>query len=105
LVIIGIAAVWRFNVPAALLGTLMGNPLFAPLWITLTCLVTGISPGQIKLPKETLREIVAYYSQIGLRYLIGNFGLSLIVAIVSYFIMIRIIQWYQAKKTEKSTII
>jgi uncharacterized protein (DUF2062 family) len=102
LVIIAVAALWHFNVPAALLGTLMGNPLFATLWITLTCLMTGISPGEIKLPKETFREILAHYSQIGLKYLIGNFGLSIFVAVVSYFMLIRAVHWFRGRKKYKA---
>jgi uncharacterized protein (DUF2062 family) len=98
LVIISLAALSSFNIPAALLGTVIGNPLFASVWITLTCLLTGISPGEIKLPKETFHEILVHYSQIGLRYLIGNFGISLIVAIASYFILIRAVHWFRGRK-------
>lgn len=98
LVIIVIAALWRFNVPAAILGTLMGNPLFAPVWITTTCLMTGISINDMKIPKEKFHQIFTHYSQIGLRYLIGNFVLSLFVAIASYFILIRAIHWFRGRK-------
>ena len=54
LVIIALAALSRFNVPAALLGTLIGNPLFASVWITLTCLLTGISPSRTKVMRHLL---------------------------------------------------
>jgi uncharacterized protein (DUF2062 family) len=99
--IFALATIWRFNVPAALIGTFMGNPLFAPLWITLSCLITGISPSEIKVPKEPFHEILKHYSGIGLQYLIGNGIVSLVVAILSYFILIRIIQWYRVKKGNK----
>jgi uncharacterized protein (DUF2062 family) len=102
LIIIAVAALWHFNVPAALLGTLMGNPLFATVWITLSCIITGISPGEIKIPKETIRVILAYYSQLGLKYLIGNSVVSLFVAIVSYFMLLRAVYWFRARKKRKA---
>lgn len=99
--IIALATFWKFNVPAAIAGTLMGNPLFAPLWIALSCLLMGISPSEIKLPKEPFHEILKHYSGIGLRYLVGNGLVSLVVAILSYFILARIIRWYRIKKEIK----
>lgn len=96
--IIALATFWKFNIPAAIVGTLMGNPLFAPLWIALSCLLMGISPSEIKIPKEPFHEILKHYSGIGLRYLVGNGLISLVVAILSYFILTRTIQWYRARK-------
>jgi uncharacterized protein (DUF2062 family) len=95
LVILAIVPLWKFNLPAALLGTIMGNPLFAPLWIALTCLVTRISPEEVKLPQETFNQILVHYSQIGLRYLLGNLGISLVVAIISYFSILRAVHWFK----------
>jgi hypothetical protein len=99
--IIALATFWKFNIPGALVGTLIGNPLFAPLWITLSCLITGISPSEIKVPKEPFHEILKHYSGIGLRYLVGNGLVSLFVAILSYFIVTRAIQWYRARKDKQ----
>jgi hypothetical protein len=98
LLILALTPIWKFNIPAALLGTLLGNPLFAPLWIVSSCLITGISPSEIKVPHETLRQILGHYSQIGLRYLLGNFVVSLFVAIASYFLVNRAVQWFRRRK-------
>jgi uncharacterized protein (DUF2062 family) len=96
--ILALVPVWKFNIPASLLGTFFGNPLFAPLWITLTCLVTGISPEEIKIPDEPFRQILAHYSRLGLRYLLGSFGISSIVAVASYFMLARAVRWFRSRK-------
>jgi uncharacterized protein (DUF2062 family) len=98
LFILALVPIWKFNVPAALLGTILGNPLFAPVWITLACLSTGISPAEIKVPDETLRQILAHYSKVGLRYLLGNISVSLLVATASYFIVLRAVRWVHKRK-------
>jgi uncharacterized protein (DUF2062 family) len=98
LFILALAPMWRFNVPSALLGTIFGNTLLAPIWITLACLLTGISPAEIKVPPETFPNILAHYSQIGLRYLLGNFVVSLVVAVASFFILIRAVQGFRNRK-------
>ena len=89
LAILALVPLWKFNVPAAVVGTLLGNPLFAGLWIFLACLIAGISPAEIKVPHESLRLILGHYSQIGLRYLLGNFVVSLVVGVASYFCVVR----------------
>ncbi len=101
LAIFALATVWKFNVAAALLGTLIGNPILAPFWIGLSCLVTGISPSQIKVPHDTLRNILAHYGEIGGKYLLGNGIVSLIAAIISYFILLRVVAWYRQRKNLK----
>jgi uncharacterized protein len=98
LFIFAIAPVWKFNVPAALLGTIFGNPLCAPLWIALSCLIMGISLSEIKVPHEDFRQILGHYSQIGLKYLIGNFCVSLVVAAASYFMVVWAVQWFRNRK-------
>ena len=100
LVIFAIASIWKFNVPAAIIGTLSGNPILSPVWIAISCLVTGISPKDIKVPNEKINEILAHYSQIGLKYLIGNFAISALVAIISYFVIIAVIRHVKKNKKE-----
>jgi uncharacterized protein len=98
LLILALAPWWKFNVPASLTGTFFGNPLLAPLWIFLSCLITDISPSEIKLPDENLRQILGHYSQIGVKYLLGNSLVSLFVAIASYFVLIRTLRWFYRRK-------
>jgi uncharacterized protein (DUF2062 family) len=101
LLILALLPFWKFNLTAALLGTTLGNPIFAPIWISMTCLVTGISPSEIKPPQETIEQVIVHYSQIGFRYLLGNFGISLVMAIISYFSIIRAVHWNK-KRHNKS---
>jgi uncharacterized protein len=98
LLILAIAPVWKFNVPAALLGTISGNPFFAPLWIALSCLITGVSLSEIKVPHENFQQLLGHYGHIGIRYLLGNSVVSLLVAIGSYFFLVQAIQWYRCRK-------
>jgi uncharacterized protein (DUF2062 family) len=102
LLILAISSLWKFNIPAAVIGTVMGNPLFAPIWITLTCIITGISPSEIKIPNESINQIIAHYGNIGLRFIIGNTGVSLVVAGISYFLVIRAVRWYKKKNMQKT---
>jgi uncharacterized protein (DUF2062 family) len=87
IIVFAIAAFWKFNVSAAIIGTIIGNPLLQPFWIVATCFITGISPGTLKAPKESLVNILAYYGELGLRYIMGNFVVSIAVAGISYFIV------------------
>jgi uncharacterized protein (DUF2062 family) len=101
IVILAIASLWKFNIPAAIIGTVMGNPLFAPIWITLTCVISGIKPSEIKLPNESINQILAHYGNIGLRFIIGNMGVSIVVAGISYFLVNRAVSWYKKKNIQK----
>lgn len=98
LVIMGIAAIWKFNIPAALLGTLSGNPLLAPLWITLSCAIAQLNPSEIKIPDESFFNVMAHYGQLGLRFLLGNLLISIVFAVVGYFIVVFFVTKYQKRK-------
>jgi len=98
LLILAIAAKWKFNVPAALFGTILGNPILSPLWIGLTCMVTGISPSKVKIDHESFFQTFAHFSQLGLKYLLGNFVISLSFSLISYFIVFRIVHWIRKQK-------
>jgi uncharacterized protein (DUF2062 family) len=98
LIIFALIVIWKFNVPAALLGTTIGNPLFAPLWISLSCLITGISPSQLKPPGDALHQVLAHYSQIWLRYILGNLAVSLVAAFIAYFVLIKLVIRYRGWK-------
>ena len=98
LLIMALAPMWKFNIPASIAGTLIGNPLLAPIWIFLSCLVVKINPSDIKVPEETFVNMLVHYSQIGLWYLLGNTAVSLVVAVISYFCVIGILTEYQKRK-------
>lgn len=98
LLIFAFATKWKFNVPAALLGTIAGNPLFSPVWIGLTCLLAEISPAEIKLPDESPHSIFSHYGRIGIKYLLGNTAISILFAIISYVTILWIIQWIRNRR-------
>lgn len=98
LVIFALAPLWKFNVPAAVLGTLLGNPLLAPVWIVLGCLIVDISPAEIKVPHEDFSRVLGHYSSLGLRYLLGISGVSLAVAVLSYPILFWTARWFQGRR-------
>lgn len=98
LAILALAPLWKFNIPASIAGTLIGNPVLAPIWIFLSCLVVRINPADIKMPKETFANIVAHYSQVGLKYLLGNTVVSLIVSVIAYFCVIGVVTEYHKRR-------
>lgn len=100
-VIVALAGLWKFNIPAAVLATLIGNPLFAPLWIFLSCAVTGLSPSHMKIPSDNFRHIIAHFSQLGLRYFLGNFLISTIVAVISYYVTTGLLSWNRNRRLQK----
>jgi hypothetical protein len=102
LLILAIAAFWKFNVPAALVGTLAGNPLLSPLWITLSCLVVRINPNELRMPEGTFFHIVGYYSRLGLWYLLGNAAISLAAALLAYFAVFRLVKWYVKRRRTRN---
>ena len=93
-----IATVWKFNVPAAVMGTFIGNPFFQPLWILLTCALMEITPPDRKVFQEPLSEVMGHFGKIGIRYMIGNFVVSLIGAIASYFLVLHAILLYRRRR-------
>jgi uncharacterized protein (DUF2062 family) len=95
--IMAIATVWKFNVPAAVLCTMIGNPLLAPVWIGLSCLIAQLNPAEFKTPDLTALQILGYYSHIGLRYLLGNLLVCTAAALVSYLFSLRICQAYRVR--------
>ncbi len=96
--IMALATVWRFNIPAAFLGTLAGNPLLAPIWVTLSCLIGRIDPMEFHAPHETVRHVFGHFGQIGLRYLLGNLGVSLVFALAAYFATAHVVRRHQSKR-------
>ena len=96
--ILALSPLWKFNIPAAIAGTLIGNPILAPIWIFLSCLVVRLNPSAIKMPKETFVNILAHYSQVGLKYLLGNTVVSLIVATIAYFCVIGVLTEYAKRR-------
>jgi uncharacterized protein len=101
IVILALAAAWKFNIAAALIGTILGNPLFMPFWVILTCVITGISPEEIKLPQLPFRQMFFHYSHIGVKYLFGNLVLSMAMAAISYFIILRSVIWFKRRESKK----
>ncbi|MBN1981189.1 MAG: DUF2062 domain-containing protein [Chitinivibrionales bacterium] len=95
LLIAALVPFWKFNVPAAIAGTLAGNPLFSPVWISLSCIIGEIDMKSFTFSEETLIEAFYHYSDVLGRYLLGNTVTSLAVAIVSYGLIHLVLKMYR----------
>lgn len=101
LIIISFVAVaMKCNVPAAVLGAAVGNPLFTPFWIGLSYKVgdtmlefLGIEPVSFHGKNWITRSV-----NFGLDYMIGNILLCIVVGVGSYFIIKRSVVYYRGKK-------
>lgn len=96
-----LAPFFKFNIPAALIGTLIANPFTMPLWIFLSCWVVGIDVSMIKSNEESLREIFGHYSNVLLKYLIGVSIVSICSAVITYFVSRIFLQLYFERKKKR----
>jgi uncharacterized protein (DUF2062 family) len=97
--ILGILAIpIRFNIFAALVGTLVNNPLFVPFWLTSSYKVGEIITRMgINLEKGIISNILEF----SISYLVGNIILATICGIISYFIMYIIIETYRVSRSQE----
>ncbi|MDD5067730.1 MAG: DUF2062 domain-containing protein, partial [bacterium] len=98
ILIFGLALFFKFNVPAAFIGSFAGNPVFSPLWITLSYElgrflgILGLNyDKKLILENKAVQKALHY----GFEYLIGNFIISVIMSIISYFIIKKLIVYYR----------
>lgn len=97
--ILGILAIpIRFNIFAALVGTLVNNPLFVPFWLTSSYKVGEIITRMgINLEKGIISSILKF----SISYLVGNIILAIICGIISYFVMYIIIETYRVSRSQE----
>lgn len=76
----------KFNVPAALIGTLIANPLTMPLWVFLSCWVVGLDVASIKVSEESLLQMFRHYSGVLGMYAIGVTIVSVVSGLFSYIV-------------------
>lgn len=93
-----IAPFFKFNIPAALIGTLIANPLTTPLWVVLSCWVVGLDASSIKVSEESLLHVFKHYSGVFGMYLIGISIVSTVSGIISYFFTRVVLQIYYHRK-------
>jgi uncharacterized protein len=88
----------KFNVPAALIGTLVANPLTMPFWFLLSCWVVGINPQSIKVSDESLLLIFRHFSGVLVTYMVGVTIVSIISGFISYAFTRIFLHYYLRRK-------
>lgn len=102
LIVLALAPVIKFNVSAAFIaGSLLSNPLFAPLWIFLSCKIVGIDFSVIKSSEESIATLVKHYSGVVGMYVAGNSIISSTVALTSYGLTFGLVSFYQQHRKRK----
>ena len=86
----GVATALQMNVPLAVAGALMINPLTAPLVYGASYLL-----GRWLLGDQVAKHVIL---RIGLTTMAGNAVLALAMAVVGYIGIWMFAVWYQAKK-------
>ena len=93
----------KFNVPAALIGTLIANPFTMPLWVFLSCWVVGLDVASIKVVgEESILQMFRHYSEVLGMYLIGVAITSVVSGLLSYIITRLLLKIHLKRKMEKS---
>lgn len=98
IVIALIAPFLKFNIPAALIGTIVANPFTMPLWVFLSCWVVGLDASSMKVSEESLLLIFRHYSGVLFMYIIGVTIVSICTGAVSYIITRFFLHFYNARK-------
>jgi uncharacterized protein len=93
-----IAPFLKFNIPAALIGTIIANPFTMPLWVFLSCWVVGLDASSMKVGEESLLQIFRHYSGVLLMYIIGVTIISICAGVISYIFTRFFLHFYNAKK-------
>ncbi len=91
----------RFNVIAAFVGTALGNPFLSPFWIfssyKLGELITGVRIELLDLKINFLNTTLKFT----LAFIAGNLVISLVVAIISYFVVYILIDNIKKSRNQK----
>jgi uncharacterized protein (DUF2062 family) len=99
LLVLGLAPLIKFNVPAAFIGgSLLSNPILAPLWVFLSCWIAGIDISMIDSPEQTIGNLMSHYSKVIGMYVTGNTVVSTIVALISYGVTFIVMKKYQRRQ-------
>ena len=101
ILILGLGAIIKFHVPAAIAGTLVANPFLGPFWIFMSVKVGNwVLGGHAKEVDSIFPDWLTKIFKAGTGYLLGNLVLSILAAIVSYFIVLLFVTWYQKMKNK-----
>jgi uncharacterized protein len=101
LIVLGLAPLIRFNASAAFItGSLFSNPLFAPLWIFLSCLIVGIDFSMIKSSEGSIGMLIKHYSWVISMYVLGNAIISTVAALVLYGLTYALVVAYRKRRSK-----
>jgi uncharacterized protein (DUF2062 family) len=95
----------KFNVPAALIGTLIANPFTMPLWVFLSCWVVSLDVASIKgVGEESLLQMFRHYSAVLGTYMIGVSIVSVTSGFVSYIVTRFVLKIYLKRKQKRANL-
>jgi uncharacterized protein (DUF2062 family) len=93
----------KFNVPAALIGTLIANPFTMPLWVFLSCWVVGLDVASIKVVgEESLLQMFRHYSGVLGMYVIGVTIVSVVSGVFSYVVTRLVLKIHFKRKKKRA---
>lgn len=93
----------RFNLPAAFIGTMVGNPVVTPFWMFVSyktgSFIMGLFPKTtpVLIDPSWIKKIFNF----GLDYIVGNTLLSFLTGVIGYFLVLRGVQFYLERKAAR----
>lgn len=102
----GLGALFKFNIPASLLGSLVGMPWITPFWVS-SSIALGrlIHPGDEKMIRlgEGFQSFFQDALGMGADYLLGNLIISVVISGILYFLVRFGVKSYRESKTKKKS--
>lgn len=99
----GLGLIFKFNVPASMLGSLIGAPWMTPLWIA-----SSVALGKVFTKSSTaifqaegLKSFLSEALDLGIDYIIGNTIISVVLSSALYFLVKWLVIRYRTNKERK----
>lgn len=105
LIVTGLGALFKFNIPSALFGSLVGMPWITPFWIAASIqvgkLITGSDARIALFSGGGFAGFLQNTLKFSWDYFVGNVILSVGVSILLYFIVWALVARYRKYRLEK----
>lgn len=99
LIVTGLGALFKFNIPAAILGSMIGVPWLTPFWIAVSIQagkwMTGSSVNIAMLRGGGFEHFLQTTLKFGWDYFIGNVVISVAVSVALYFVVWALVASYR----------
>lgn len=107
----GLGKIFKFNIPASILGSLVGIPWLTPFWFVSSILlgnaITDSIPDELTFSIfiDNVKEVgTEYFLKLGVdytfAYVVGNVILSVVISAILYLIVRKMVISYRTKKQE-----